>query len=131
MTDTKDDAARTRKALAIIAIISLGIVVWNLVAYFTIGDRQRQWQYAGNAPLIPAESYSSTEPAQPPVLRPGGVQAPKQVDLPQSSTVGQATPGLRSLGEAGSPGQAGQPGPFGVAQDERLSYRRPPKKETR
>ncbi len=71
---------RERRETVVAWLVVLGLVIVMLVrgalAFWMYGDRPRTWQYR-TAPYIPAETYSSTQPA------PRGA-APKQVTLPPS-----------------------------------------------
>jgi len=62
-------------AVAVIALLVVGMLVEALLALTVIGERPRTWQY-GSRGYIPAQSYSSTQPA------PAVATPPKQVELP-------------------------------------------------
>jgi hypothetical protein len=65
----------SRFTVLVIALMVLSMLALGLFAFRAIGERPRAWSY-GTHPLIPAETYSSTQPAPPPS------QSPKQIELP-------------------------------------------------
>jgi hypothetical protein len=69
------DRRGSRFTVLVIGLMVLGMLALGLFAFRAIGERPRAWSY-GTHPLIPAETYSSTQPAPPPS------QAPKQIELP-------------------------------------------------
>lgn len=75
--ETPRDARRqTIVAWMVIAVLVAIMIARVVIAIWTIGDRGQTWQYRV-APLVPAETYSSTQPAS------ASTKAPRQVDLPK------------------------------------------------
>jgi len=91
MSHDNDDRAQTRRSVLVVVVVSLAVIAWALFAFFAISERTRTWFY-GNAPLTPAQSYSSTQPTPPPPKHPGQVAAPKQVELPSATLSQRAAP---------------------------------------
>jgi hypothetical protein len=82
ITETPRDVRRqTIVAWVVVALLVAIMIARVVIAIWTIGDRGRTWQYRV-APLVPAETYSSTQPAS------ASTKAPRQVELPKP-TVGK------------------------------------------
>jgi hypothetical protein len=79
---TKRDGRReTVVAWVVVLILVFTMIISGFISIWTIGDRGQSWQYR-TAPLVPGETYSSTQPVS------TSTQAPKQVELPPA-TVGK------------------------------------------
>jgi hypothetical protein len=76
-----DDSRGTLVAWLVVALMVVVMVVNAMLMLRAVGDRPRAWSYR-SAPLIPAQSYSSTEPAS------ASTTAPEQIRLPPA-TVGK------------------------------------------
>ncbi len=81
---------RRETVVAWIVIITLvaAMFVRVIIAMWTVGERPQTWRYR-DAPMIPAETYSSTRPSAP------SATAPRQVELPPP-TVGEKAKSKRS-----------------------------------
>jgi len=81
MHDTNDSSAArrgNRLAWFVVMLAVAAMLALSLTTLFTIGDRPRTWQFR-SAPFIPAQTYSSTQPAS------ASRVAPKQVELPPAT----------------------------------------------
>ena len=71
----RNERRATLVAWTIIACLVAVMLLWAFFSLRVIGDRPQTFHYR-TAPLVPAETYSSSEPAS------TSTQAPKQVNLP-------------------------------------------------
>lgn len=75
--ETRERVRReTIVAWAVVALLVAIMFARVALAIWTIGDRRVTWQYRV-APMTPAESPASTQPAS------SSTKAPKQVELPR------------------------------------------------
>ena len=71
----RNERRATIAAWLVVAALVLIMLANGLLALFVIGSRPETFQYR-TAPLVPAETYSSSEAAS------TSTEAPKQVELP-------------------------------------------------
>jgi len=71
----RNERRATIVAWVVVAALVLIMLANGFLALFVIGSRPETFQYR-SAPLVPAETYSSSEAVS------TSTQAPKQVDLP-------------------------------------------------